>query len=90
MAKRKPPAVIEPEETVFVYLGPTIAGKIQNGTIYVGGREEILARLLTILEQFPLVRNLLVPLSTLPEDRIKVKSPGNALYEFYVALAGKR
>lgn len=90
MAKRKPPAVIEPEETVFVYLGPTITGKIQNGAIYIGTQPEILARLLPVTEQYPLVKNLLVPLSTLPEDRIKVKTPGNALHEFFTALAGKR
>lgn len=90
MAKRKPPAVIEPEETVHVYLGPTIGGKIQNGAIFIGSRAEVLAQLLPVTQQFPLVKNLLVPLSTLAEDRIKVKTTGNALFEFYNALAGKR
>lgn len=75
---------------MFVYLGPTIAGKIQNGAIFIGNPAEIQARVLPITEQYPQVKNLLVPLSTLPEDRIKVKTPGNALHEFFNALAGKR
>lgn len=80
--------VTEDEKQVFCYIGPTILGKIQNGTLLFGTKEEILARM-PVTAEHEEIRHLIVSVETLPEDRIKVKTPGNALNAFYAALAGK-
>lgn len=70
-----------------VYLGPTMMGVIQRGTIYRGGRKEVLDSLAPVIEQHPLIASLVVSDETLPADRIKVKTPGNLLYVNYHKLA---
>lgn len=74
-----------------VYLGPTMMGVIQRGTIYPGSRKDILASLAPAIEKHPLIESLVVSDDTLPVDRIKVKTPGNLLYVNYHKLAsGKK
>lgn len=63
-----------------VYLGPSIIGVIQNGTIYPGSKAEVLAKLEPVIKKYPLVSTLVVTDKTLSVDRIKVKTPGNILY----------
>ena len=70
-----------------VYLGPTMMGVIQRGTIYRGGRKEVLDSLAPVIDQHPLIASLVVSDETLPADRIKVKTPGNLLYVNYHKLA---
>ena len=70
-----------------VYLGPTMMGVIQRGTIYRGGRKEVLDSLAPVIDQHPLIASLVVSDETLPTDRIKVKTPGNLLYVNYHKLA---
>lgn len=69
-----------------VYLGPTITGAIQSGTVYSGTREKVLSELKTVIDKYPLVSSLVVEDKTLSEDRIKVKTPGNILYVNYKKL----
>lgn len=88
MAKRRPPDVVTPSDTEWVYLGPTIMGKIQNGTILFGTKEAILANA-PVAAEFEEIENLIVPVRRLPEDLKNVKTPGNALYVIYRTLAGK-
>lgn len=66
-----------------VYIGPTITGVIQSGTIYRGNKQEVLASLALAIKKIPLIKTLVVSSETLPEDRIKVKTPGNLLYVNY-------
>ena len=75
-AKKKPAAPKKVADTggFCVYLGPTMMGVIQRGTIYRGGRKEVLDSLAPVIEQHP-------------ADRIKVKTPGNLLYVNYHKLA---
>lgn len=74
-----------------VYLGPTMMGVIQRGTIYRGNRADVLTSLAPVIERHPLVASLVVSDDTLPVDRIKVKTPGNLLYVNYHKLAsGKK
>lgn len=74
-----------------VYIGPTILGVIQSGTIYPGDREKALAAIAPAVELHPTIAHLVVTGDTLPEDRIKVKTPGNLLYVQYKQLAsGKK
>lgn len=66
-----------------VYLGPTIKGVIQNGTVYRGTKEQVVKNLKLAIEKVPLISSLIVPGEKLPETRIKVKTPGNILYVNY-------
>ena len=88
-AKKKPAAPKKVADTggFCVYLGPTMMGVIQRGTIYRGGRKEVLDSLAPVIEQHPLIASLVVSDETLPADRIKVKTPGNLLYVTYHKLA---
>lgn len=72
----------------YIYIGPNIKGLIQTGTIFRGDRENAL-RTAAAIERYPLVKTLIVSGDALPSARLKVKTPGNALYANYRKLAGK-
>ena len=61
-AKKKPAAPKKVADTggFCVYLGPTMMGVIQRGTIYRGGRKEVLDSLAPVIEQHPLIASLVV------------------------------
>ena len=79
---------IAPGAGFCCYIGPTIPGVIQSGTVYKGDLKTVRKELTGITERFPLVKNLVVSGQTLAADRMKVKTPGNLLYEQYAKLAG--
>ena len=70
------------------YIGPNLPGIIQTATIYPAGREDALKlpELQLALSRKPEIAALVVDGATLPEDQIKVKTPGEALYKAYKAL----
>lgn len=70
------------------YIGPNILGVIQAMKIYPVGRDDALKlpELLLAVEKKPGIADLVVDGLTLPEDRIKVKTPGEELYKKYRAL----
>lgn len=70
-----------------VYLGPNIHGVIQSGTVYGGNRKTAETALATAIAKYPLIAKLIVTDKTIAEDRIKVKTAGNALNVFYKQLA---
>lgn len=70
-----------------MYLGPTIIGVVQNGTIYQGSKKTVLKELADAIETYPLIASLVISDKTLSEDRVKIKTPGNALYANYRKLA---
>ena len=74
------------EDGFFVYLGPSIRGVIQTASIYTGTRAEAEQFLAGAIEKFPRIKQLLISDKTLPEDRAKVKTPGNYLNEVYRKL----
>ena len=74
------------EDGFFVYLGPSIRGIIQTASIYTGTRAEAEQFLAGAIEKFPRIKQLLISDKTLPEDRAKVKTPGNYLNEVYRKL----
>lgn len=81
MAVRKKPAE-KPVKRVFLYIGPSIRGVIQEGAIYIGEtREEALKGAAFAIERKPLVKSLIVPAEIATQERIKVKTPGTALYK---------
>lgn len=73
-----------------VYLGPTITGVVQTGTVYSGSKEKVLFALDETIKKFPLIAKLIVTGKDLPEARVKVKTPGNILYVNYHKLCSGR
>lgn len=67
----------------WCYIGPNIKGLAQSGKIYRGSRENALQALAGAIEKEPAVKALLVPGEELAGARVKVRTPGNALYEAY-------
>lgn len=56
-------SVVEPipeKSGVWVYVGPTIRGIVTNGGIYVGTKNEVLARLPDGWKKYPKIERLLV------------------------------
>lgn len=76
-------------ESVFIYIGPSIKGVIQKGTIYPGSRQEVLAALDRAIQKYPRIRNLIVSGETLAADRISVKTPGTRLSTEYKKLVAE-
>lgn len=74
------------ESGFCVYLGPTITGVIQSGTVYRGTKEQVLKNISPAVEKYPLIKTLVVSEKTISEDRIKVKTPGNILFVNYNKL----
>lgn len=70
-----------------VYLGPTITGLIQEGTIYRGTKETVVVSLDKAIKKYPLIKSLIVTNEDLVEARVKVKTPGNILYVSYHKVA---
>jgi hypothetical protein len=71
----------------FVYLGPSIRGVIQNGSVYAGSREEVELFLADAIEKYPLIKRLLSPEETLAQDRERIRIPDNSLSNAYKKLA---
>lgn len=86
----KPAAAPEVNQSGFwIYIGPNIKGLIQTGTIYRGDRAQAMETASAAIAKHPLVKTLIVSGDALPSARLKVKTPGNALYANYRKLAGK-
>lgn len=73
-----------------VYIGPTIFGVIQTGTVLRGTMEDAIAAVAVAVEKHPLVKTLIVSGDTLSADLTKVNTPGNLLYVNYHKLASGR
>lgn len=80
------PSVKEPER-FCVYIGPSIRGVIQSGTIFDKSLEDTKAFLATAIEKYPLIGKLISTDKTIAEDRIKVKTAGNLLNVYYTKIA---
>ena len=72
----------------YCYIGPNLTGLIQNGAILRGTRAEALKA--AAPEKQPLVKTLIVSGDELPEARLKVKRPGNALNANYNKIAASK
>ena len=47
----------------------------------MGSKEQALESVAAAIEKYPLIAQLIVTSKTLAQDRIKIKTPGNLLYE---------
>ena len=87
------PCITKPDSCAagfYCYIGPSLTGLIQHGTIFRGSRTEALKTAAKAIEKQPLVRTLIVSGNELPEARLKVKRPGNALYANYRKIAERQ
>ncbi|MGM9640379.1 MAG: hypothetical protein ACI3V3_03335 [Faecousia sp.] len=73
------------------YIGPTIRGVIQHGTIYDGNKQDALKSpaLRRSVDAYPEIAGLLVPGYNLMDARSKIKTPGSLLCVRYKALADR-
>lgn len=78
----------EPDTVKLVYIGPSLPKAMLKGNrIFEGTREEIKKELEAVLEKFPLVEKLLVPVAELAEKKDKVRTAGNILNKYYSDIA---
>ena len=73
----------------YCYIGPTIYGVIHHGDLFFGTRAKALEQAKAAIEKQPLVKTLIVAGDDLPTARLKVKTPGNVLYNNGRRIAGK-
>lgn len=80
-----------PEERsgIFVYIGPSIRGIIQNGSIFRGTKKEVLAKNTAAIEFCPKVERLIVADSEILSAKKKIKEGGNTVSIAYRAVINK-
>ena len=89
-AAKDTPQAVEAEK--LVYVGPQLPrGRLKTNKIFEGTREQIIAspEMAEVLKRYPLVKNMLVPVSKLAEAKQKIAAGGNALHKFYADIASQ-
>ena len=89
LAENKPPQTSKGGGAGFcVYIGPTIVGLAQNGTIYPGTKQQakMSPELALLMEKYPLGADLLIDGEKLAAGRQLLKQPGNLLHNKYSQL----
>lgn len=86
--KKKAAAGTKDAENVrLAYIGPSLpAGRLKTNKVFIGTRAEIEGELKEVLEKYPLVRKLLVPVEKMAEKKDRVKTAGNILNKYYSDL----
>lgn len=70
--------------TKYVYVGPPLPrGALNYGAVFEGSMEEITGYLSGVLEDYPQVRRLIVPVHRLADASTKARTPGNILNKYY-------
>lgn len=75
------------KDGVFIYLGPSIRGVIQKGSIYRGTRESVLSSLAFAIEKYPKIERLIVADNDIVSARQKIAVGGNSLSNAYRELS---
>ncbi len=77
----------EGETVTLAYIGPSLpAGLLKTNKILIGTREEIDKELAAVLEKYPLVGKMLVPVEKLAEKKEKAATAGNILNKYYTDI----
>lgn len=72
------------EYDLFVYAGPTLPyGRLKENAVFRGTFEDIKQYLSDVLEEYPQIKNLIVPTEKLASFSVKVKTPGNIAHKYY-------
>lgn len=87
--KTEAPAEEKAKAGFCQYLGPTLVGVIQKGTIYEGEKAAVLKlpAVKLALEKCPAIADLVIPGDMLPEAIRKVQDPGDDLHRKYKKIA---
>lgn len=90
MAKKNKPNISETDagaksSSVSVYIGPSIKGVIQNGTIFMGSPAEAIKEPLVqiALQTRPGIKALIIDASELSDAKKRINTPGDTLYKQY-------
>lgn len=75
------------KDGIFVYIGPTIRGVIQKGTIYRGTHESVLSSLAFAIGKRPEIKRLIVADSEIVSANQKIAVGGNSLSNAYRVLS---
>ena len=68
----------------FVYAGPSLPrGRLKENVVFRGTFEDVKAYLADVLEDYPQVARLIVPVEKLATFSVKVKTPGNIAHKHY-------
>lgn len=68
----------------YVYIGPTLpSGQLKCNSVFIGTAEEIKEALKKVIEKYPLVEKMIVPVSELAQKKQKVKTAGTIYNKFY-------
>lgn len=89
MANRKQPKNAVCESGVFVYIGPTIRGAVQNGSIFRGSETDVknkVAALVENVENKEQIGKLIIRDRDLAAAKEKLRKGGNSLSMAYRAL----
>ena len=72
------------ETVTLAYIGPSLpAGLLKTNKIMIGTKEEIMKELAGVLEKYPPVEKMLVPVEKLAEKKDKARTAGNILNKYY-------
>ena len=75
------------ETVTLAYIGPQLpAGLLKTNKILIGTKEEIMKELAEVLEKYPLVEKMLVPVDKLAEKKDKARTAGNILNKYYTDI----
>ena len=87
-AQEKPQGAGNEQETVkLVYIGPSLPkAMLKSNRVFEGTHEEIKKELAAVIEKFPLVEKLLVPVEGMAEKKDRAQTAGNILNKYYSDL----
>ena len=86
MAKHKYAKAPAVESGVFVYIGPTIRGAVQNGSIFRGTETEVKDKIAALVEDKEHIKRLVVRDVDLSAAKEKLRKGGNSLSVAYRAM----
>lgn len=69
---------------LFAYAGPTLPrGRLKENAVFRGTWHDVIDYLADVLEDYPQVARLIVPVDRLAGFSAKVKTPGNLAHKYY-------
>ena len=89
MAKAIKKTVTVEDDHIYVYVGPSVRGIIQNGSIFRGSRKAVLEQNAAAIEVCPKIERLIVADYTIMSAKAKIKEGGNSLNTAYLAVLEK-
>lgn len=81
---KKNKATVKIECRKYIYIGPSIKGDaLQNNTVFIGKRADVLKSLNKVIEKIPQVANLIIPIDKVSEYRLKLSQKDNIISRYY-------